>query len=84
MWRSPKRRIMENVSGAASASTSARSMQSAFNMALADRKNNKNIENGEINMKRFRFAAVWLAVMLVFSLIACSACGKPDDGRTGQ
>lgn len=60
MWRSPKRRIMENVSGAASASTSARSMRSAFNMALADRKNNKNIENGEMDMKRFRFAAIWL------------------------
>ena len=72
MWRSPKRRIMENVSGAASASTSARSMRSAFNMALADRKNNKNIENGEMDMKRFRFAAIWLAAMLVFSLIACS------------
>lgn len=72
MWRSQKRRIMENVSGAASASTSARSMRSAFNMALADRKNNKNIENGEMDMKRFRFAAAWLAAMLVFSLIACS------------
>ena len=72
MWRSQKRRIMENVSGAASASTSARSMRSAFIMALADRKNNKNIENGEMDMKRFRFAAAWLAAMLVFSLIACS------------
>ena len=72
MWRSQKRRIMENVSGAASASTSARSMRSAFNMALADRKNNKNIENGEMDMKRFRFAAIWLVAMLVFSLIACS------------